>query len=225
MLIIFDLDDTLIDTTGCITPIKLESALARMIQEGLEIKDFHAALEQLMDLDRTAESGRKALSKFLEMMQAPKNFLTIGLKEIYETSCAEISVEPTDGALKVLEELAHHHKLVLVTIGKENQQREKMKNAGIDSSIFSKIIVCEETEKGPSYQAIIQEMKIAPSEVIVCGDRIATDLSPARALGLRTVHIRWGRGFNSIEPKNDVDYTILKLEDIKDFIGRKNDHK
>ena len=31
MLIIFDLDDTLIDTTGSITPVKLEQALTKMV--------------------------------------------------------------------------------------------------------------------------------------------------------------------------------------------------
>lgn len=218
MLIIFDLDDTLIDTTGCITPIKLESALARMIQAGLEIDDFHAALEQFLRLDRSAESGRKALSEFLEIIQAPRSFLEVGLKEIYETSCADISVEPTEGALEIIEQLSLHHELAIVTIGRMQQQFEKMKNAGIDTAFFSKIIVCGGPDKGPSYRQVVQQLGIAPSDVVVCGDRIATDLSPARALGFKTVHIRWGRGCNSVGPKSDVDYTISKLASIKEFI-------
>ncbi|MES2344674.1 MAG: HAD family hydrolase [Chlamydiota bacterium] len=199
--------------------MKLESALARMIQAGLEIPDFNSALEQLLRLDRCAESGHRALSEFLEIVAAPHGFLELALKEVYHTSCSEISVDPVDGAVEILEELALHHELAIVTIGRQEQQMEKMKNAGIDSTIFSKIIVCGGPDKGPSYQAVVEALGIADVDVIVCGDRITTDLSPAKALGFKTIHVRWGRGLNSVGPKGDVDYSISKLADIKDYLS------
>lgn len=190
-----------------------------MMEEGLALPDFSLALEQLMRIDRTAESGKKALAEFLEIIQAPSQFLEIGLKEVYETGCSHIPVEQRNGAEEVLRDLSHHHELALVTIGQVSQQMDKMKNAGIDSTIFSKISVCEGTSKGPFYKAIAEELKFSASDVIVCGDRIGPDLSPAKALGFKTVHMRAGRGCNSLGPKNDVDYTITQLADIKEIVS------
>ena len=65
MLIIFDLDDTLIDTSGCITFHKLEDALEAMCSAGLILSDFSDSLELLRRLDSTSESAKEALSEFL----------------------------------------------------------------------------------------------------------------------------------------------------------------
>jgi FMN phosphatase YigB (HAD superfamily) len=219
LLIIFDLDDTLIDTTGCITPIKLENALQRMVEKGLALQDFSAALEQLLRIDRAAESARKALSEFVEINQVPQEFLEIGVKEIYENFSSEIPVFAREGAVELLKELKVVHQLALVTVGKPLQQLEKMKKAGIDSGIFCKIIVCEEPNKRPHYETLMQELGFLPSEVIVCGDRITTDLTPAKQLGIKTVQVRWGRGLSSNGPQSDVDYTITELLEIRDIVS------
>jgi FMN phosphatase YigB (HAD superfamily) len=54
---------------------------------------------------------------------------------------------------------------------------------------------------------------------MVCGDRISIDLSPAKELGLRTVHIRTGRGFQQMQPASDVDFAIGKLNELKEIIA------
>ncbi len=231
MLIIFDLDDTLVDTTGCITPIKLKMALVKMIEAGLAVSDFSEAHEHLVRIDRAAESGKEALRKFIEMMQAPMHFLEIGMREMYETSCVDIPVAPCQGALELLEELSESHLLALVTMGQAPRQMDKMKNAGIDSALFSKIIVCSGSDlesplgsgfrsgKGPHYEDVASEFGCTAPEILVCGDRISADLSPAKALGFTTVHIRRGRGRNSIGPKNDVDHTIDELVELKEIFN------
>lgn len=218
MLIIFDLDDTLIDTSGSIIPIKLKDALTRMIEEGLAVPSFPEALELLERLNQTAESSRHALSEFLNICDADNQFLEIGLKEIYHNISPEIAISTLPFAPELLAELKENHQLALVTIGFEGQQLAKMKKAGIDSSIFSRIVVTEERNKKPHYQAIISELGFNPHEVIVCGDRVSNDLAPAKELGFTTVHLRWGRGLTSQGLKKDVDYTILQLIDIKKII-------
>lgn len=219
MLIIFDLDDTLIDTSGCITPVKLEDALRRMIEAGLPVPSFEEALEVLKRIDEASESSRHTLAEFLEILDAEPRFFDIGVKEIYENISPEIPVFPLEQAREVLTDLGAAHELALVTIGKPHQQLAKMKKAGIDSAIFSKIAVSEERNKKPHYQAIAEELGFLPSEVVVCGDRVSLDLSPARELGYRTVQMRWGRGANSSPSKGDVDYTISRLTEMKEIVS------
>lgn len=219
MLIIFDLDDTLIDTTGCITPIKLEDALHRMVQEGLVLENLPHALEMLRRLDEAAISSRQSLSEFLELMDADPRFLTIAIDEMHGNISSEIPVFPLDGAHEALAEIGRHHQLALVTMGRSDQQLAKMKNAGIDSTIFSKIVVADEKGKKTHYQAIMEELGYAPKDVVVCGDRILTDLTPAKELGFKTVQMRHGRGLNSTSPKSDVDYAISKITEMKSIIA------
>jgi putative hydrolase of the HAD superfamily len=211
LLIIFDLDDTLIDTSGCITPIKLEDAVHRMVNEGLHLPNVSEAIEMIKRLDDSAESARHTLLEFLEIHGAEERFLEIGLKEIYENISSDIPVFPLDQVEEVLSELVMNHQLAIVTMGKKEQQIGKLKKAGIDSAIFSKIVVCEEGSKKPHYQGIAEELSCSSSEVVVCGDRILSDLTPAKELGYKTIHMRWGRGLHISGPKKDVDYTVYQF--------------
>lgn len=219
MLIIFDLDDTLIDTSGCLTHYKLEDALQAMVKEGLLLPDFPAALDLLRRLDSAAESARNALAEFIEILGVDKKYYPVGIKEIYESSSLELPVFPIEGALETLSDLSQQHQLALVTIGKPSLQMDKLKKAGIDSRIFSKIAVIEQRDKKPHYQTIIDELGYTPKEVIVCGDRIQTDLIPARELGFKTVQMQWGRGLNYTGHKGDVDYSISELKELKNIVN------
>jgi putative hydrolase of the HAD superfamily len=218
-LIIFDLDDTLVDTTGSITPVKLEQALAKMVEAGLQAGDFQEALETLKRLDMASESASQTLLEFLEIINADKKYFEIGEAEVYGPLPSDIPVFPLEQVLEVLEELGAQHQLALVSMGKPDQQMLKLKNAGIDSTIFSKIIISESRDKKPHYKTILEELGFTPTQTLVCGDRIKRDLSPAKELGCITVQMQWGRGLSSpSHGSQDVDFAIRKLSQIKDIL-------
>jgi len=224
LLIIFDLDDTLIDTTGSITPVKLEHALTKMVEAGLQIGDFQEALTVLKRLDTAAMSASQTLLEFLEITHSDKKYFDIGNAEVYGPLPQDFPVYPLDQALNVLSDLAREHQIALVSMGKPEQQMLKLKNAGIDSTIFSKILSSEDRDKKPHYKIILDELGFAPSQTLVCGDRVKRDLSPAKELGCITVHMQWGRGLSSLLSAlphyiaRDVDYAIKKLSQIKDIL-------
>ncbi len=217
MLIIFDLDDTLIDTTGSITPLKLEYALTQMVEAGLET-EFGESLEILKRLDGAAESASQTIKEFLEIIDADIKYFDIGLEAVYSDLPADFTVFTLDQAPEVLEGLRSFHQLALVTIGKTDQQLLKLKNAGIDSTIFSKIIISEDRDKKPYYKKILDEFRFAPSQTVVCGDRIKRDLSPAKELGCVTVHMQWGRGLTLQHSPQDADFAIKKLIQLKEIV-------
>lgn len=190
-----------------------------MLDAGLPLPDPQQAYEMLLRLDKSSESARHALSEFLELHDADSRFLEIGLKEIYENISNDIPLFALEHAHEVLAELSGLHQLALVTIGVQHQQFDKMKNAGIDSSIFSKIIISEQRDKKPHYQTIVNELGLSPSDVLVCGDRIALDLKPGRELGFTTVHMRWGRGRQPRGSESEVDFSISQLSELKEIIA------
>jgi putative hydrolase of the HAD superfamily len=224
LLIIFDLDDTLIDTTGSITPIKLEQALTKMVEAGLQVGDFQEALAILKRLDTATESASQTLLEFLEIINADKKYFDIGHTEVYGPLPQDFPVYALDQALDILSELSSEHQIALVSMGKPDQQLLKLKNAGIDSTIFSKILISEDRDKKPHYKTILDELGFTPSQTLVCGDRVKRDLSPAKELGCITVHMQWGRGLSSLLSAlphfiaRDVDYAIKKLSQIKDIL-------
>jgi putative hydrolase of the HAD superfamily len=219
LLIIFDLDDTLIDTSGCITHFKLEDAIHAMVREGLVIGDFSEGLSLLRRLDNTADSARCAISEFVEILGADKHFFEIGVKEVYENISSDQPIFPLEGAIEMLADLGQQHQLALVTIGKLALQMDKMKKAGIDSRIFSKIAVTDERDKKPHYQMIMDELGYISTEVLVCGDRVMLDLAPARELGIKTVKMQWGRGLNGPGHKGEVDYRISELKELRGIVN------
>jgi len=219
LLIIFDLDDTLIDTSGSITPFALENALGAMVASGLRVSNFTEALEQLKRINRTAVSSKAALQEFIEIQDGNADHLEIGKEKLCNQLACDLPVFPIEGALELLIELAQDHELALVTQGKTPIQMEKLKKAGIDSALFSNIIVSEDGNKKIHYKKLVEGDRYLSHEVLVCGDRIPIDLAPAKDLGFKTVHMRWGRGLNSQGRKGDVDYPISSLTELKDIIS------
>jgi putative hydrolase of the HAD superfamily len=219
LLIIFDLDDTLIDTSGSITPFALENALLSMIEAGLSVPAYENALELLKRINKTAASSRDALSEFIEILDGSAEHLKIGKEKLCTELPADIPIFSLDGAGELLAELVQDHELALVTCGKPDIQMEKLKKAGIDSALFSNIMVAEDGNKKFYYKRLTEGGRYVANEVLVCGDRIPIDLTPAKDLGFKTVHMRWGRGLNSQGRKGDVDYEISSLKELKDIVS------
>lgn len=225
MLIIFDLDDTLIDTSGSIIPGLLKNALHEMQKKGLKFSNFDQTYRELLRFDRYHLSSRRALLEFLEIYQAPKECYQVGIQEIYESPVYSEAIQPVDEALEVLHELSKSYQLALVTRGKKEIQKEKMRRANIPIELFTDLCFCEEAgdsnrKKIFFYESIGRKIRISPKQVLVCGDRILADLSPAKRLGYITVQMRWGRGLGNTGLKRDVDYTILYLRELKSIIEK-----
>ncbi len=190
-----------------------------MVGAGLVVPDFAGALELLRRLDSSAISARAALSEFIEILGADKLFFEIGEKEIYEGPGPDLPIFPLEGAIQLLSDLGEQHQLALVTVGNHDQQMEKLKKAGIDSRIFSKILITREANKKPHYQTVLDELGYAPSEVLVCGDRVLVDLIPAKELGMKTVQMQWGRGLKPVNSRRDIDYSITEIYALKNIVN------
>jgi FMN phosphatase YigB (HAD superfamily) len=210
LLIIFDLDDTLIDTTRAITPKRHHAVFEALQLEGWE---------RFVEINKSEISSKRAFEVF---------FTERGLsKELFQKACTllegplsdEMEVPPTPGALALLKRLQAFHTLALVTLGNPDLQLQKMKKAGIQPEIFSKIVVGSGPSKKSEYQRILAELEFSPQEAIVCGDRISVDLTPAKAFGLKTAHYPRGRGEGITGDLRDVDYTLVDLEDLEKYIA------
>ncbi len=217
MLIIFDLDDTLIDTSGSVTPFKMKECLECLVAQGLPIQDFRAAYRDLLALNEYSPRSKDALSRFIALSGGSADLIQRMEEVLTSPLPPDFQVPTTPHAKEILEILGQAHTLALVTGGHPPFQQEKLKKAGIDSSIFSKIHIPEDSVKKPYYKGLFEEYSSSPSQVVVCGDRIAMDLLPAYELGFTTVHMRWGRGAKA-ETETWIRYSISNLGELRGII-------
>ena len=216
-MIIFDLDDTLIDTSGAVTPFKLKECLKRLIAGGVPISDLSEAHRQLLELNAKSPKSLDALVSFA----APYNLSSDQIKEAAQELMTPLPPDFVIPTTPYAKEILHFYQarcpIALVTGGYPPFQREKLKKAGIDTSVFSMIAIPEDSKKGPYYEAFQKKFSVDPSAIWVCGDRVAMDLAPAHALGFRTIHMRWGRGMRAAkEPW--IDKAISDLRELKETI-------
>ncbi|NGX56889.1 MAG: Phosphoglycolate phosphatase [Candidatus Anoxychlamydiales bacterium] len=227
MLIIFDLDDTLIDTTKKIAPAMFIKTFQKLLNSGLEIENKKKALDNLFEIDKKTISSNETILSFLQSLNANKKFYDIALNEMHSNLDSNIKNFIIDGAIEFLYDIKEKNKLFLVTYGYDSFQNQKLKKAGLDKLFFSKIYIVR-NDKGLCFKKIIDNNNIDTKNVIVIGDKIDTDLMPAKKLGCITVHMKYGKGLLLEDKKNIVDYTVNKLDDIKTIIrkiGVKNDDK
>ncbi|MBX9744525.1 MAG: HAD hydrolase-like protein [Chlamydiales bacterium] len=214
MLIIFDLDDTLIDTTGSVIPFKMKLCLERLVELGLKVSSFERAYQELMAINAVSLRSFDAIKQFINLKEGDLSW-TEQISPLMVSPLPDDFVIPTTpGANEVLFDLQKGHHLALVTGGNPSFQREKLEKAGIEPSFFSNILIPEDCIKRPSYEVLCNQFLNA--QVVVCGDRVAMDLVPGYELGCMTVHMRWGRGLVS-QAESWIDYSISDLRELKDL--------
>ncbi len=185
--------------------------------EGLPIQDFSAAYAELMEINANCPRSKDTLHRFVAKRGGDPKLAEKAFEEMITPLPADFTIPTTPHAKEILEFYRKSHTLALVTGGHPPFQREKLKKAGIEPSIFSKIAIPEDSIKKPYYEGILKEFSVTPAQVWVCGDRIAMDLMPAYELGFKTIHMRWGRGAQA-KCEKWIHYAISDLSELKGII-------
>lgn len=230
MLLIFDLDDTLIKTSSSLVPLKLSDALKVMVQAGFKLTtDFDEALKEFLEISKEAKSGRDTITLFCNKL-GQAEFAELGIQEYYHNiDTSKVNIPAMDGANELLRTLNQQgHSLFLVSHGVKEQQFQKMGLANLDHSVFEQIHLTEKTNKEIYYQKIIDYSKTESTElknIVVIGDSIERDLLPAKKLGITTVHLRKGRGKHiQYTPQTQPSFSIKSLKEVFDVIQALNNN-
>ncbi len=160
-LIVFDLDDTLLDTTGELLPIANSPAFAERLTRPLPL---------------------------------------------------------IPGALKNLEYLAVRYSLVLLTQGDPQIQNSKIQNLSIlhfFKSVYIANKMAGET-KSIYFQKFLQEFNLPPQDILSIGNRLSTDLIPAKEMGYRTCHFQYGEHLDEIEKYSPhlIDFRVQSHQEL-----------
>lgn len=226
--LVFDLDDTLLDTYRRLLPRASRDACAAMVNAGLET-DVETCLLACAELRKKRTHAGEPPSRneiFFALAQRfnvregvhPDDVAQAGFRAFYERKVdTDISLLP--GARETLAELRHRYDLYLVTSGTPTTQYEKIRILDI-AGYFKEIICVDLTKDERKYSAFTKIMRATGSEPechLSIGNRIDTDIAEARLLNWKTCWVQYGE-YADREPLNESERPDFIIRDIKELI-------
>lgn len=123
-------------------------------------------------------------------------------------------VEVFDGVEDVLKFLNGNYRLVLATKGDLLDQERKLDRSGL-SKYFHHIEVMSAKEIS-NYKKLINHLDITPSEFMMVGNSLKSDILPVLELGGSAIHIPYHITWDHEKVEHKVDHeNLLQLENIK----------
>lgn len=214
--IAFDLDDTLLDTTGLLAPRASLQTFEFMVQKGLKLT--------LAECEAKRQEWVKSMShrEVFERLayQYGTSETVQNLSEInahfYEARLPE-KLPLIEGARENLDVLKKKYDLFLVTAGAENAQMSKIHALGILSDFKRAFVVntMEKKRKKDVFLSIIQELDLHQSELLCVGNSIQSEIKDAMSIGAVACYFEFGEERGSLRdlPKAP-DYHIRHHKDL-----------
>jgi len=222
--ILFDLDDTLFSLSGCEAQAlrhTLDGAglLPKMPAEyaqtyGAVSSGYWAALTADGDTQYTRAqvielSWRDFLARLgLDVSLAPKL-----AKSFWAAFCASSALNP--GAREVVEGLAEHFRLGMISNGYSDSQRGRLAAAGWRDR-FDPLLISEEVGLAKPdariFEMALEQLELAPEDVLYVGDSLSHDREGCLRAGISFCHLCPGAGHELSLPS--VEYRIGHLSQL-----------
>jgi putative hydrolase of the HAD superfamily len=202
--VLFDIDDTLYSTTAFAGDAR-HNAVVAMIREGLEVGEEEGVRELTEVVAEFTSNYDEHLDRLLDRLgphrfggRNPAVLVAAGVVAYHQTK--ERQLRPLDDAVILLRTLHHAGiRLGIVSAGLSVKQAEKLVRLGVlpyldPGAIFFSTQMGVSKPNPKIYAKACLAMKVLPARVLYVGDRPETDVAPARACGLKTVHYRGAHG-------------------------------
>ena len=213
--LIFDLDDTLLDTCGqLVAPANREACLA-MIDAGLDT-DLDTCLqtrERLFYQNPRQDIFRLVAQAFpLRSGASLEDVAAAGHRAFFHRDVEPHITIPKD-VYQMLEAFARCYGLHLVTSGSPATQQKKIDILGLAPYFQSVHLVDTSADKGHAFQRIITDHNLPPGEVLCIGDRADREIRSANLLGLSTCRVVFGE-YSHLEPAGPEEEADISITHI-----------
>jgi len=203
-VVLFDIDDTLYSTTAFAVDAR-RNAVAAMVREGLRVTEEEGVKELAEVVAEFASNYDEHLDRLLDRLgpsrwggRNPAVLIAAGVVAYHQTK--EKELRPLPDALALLDALhAAHVRAGIISAGLRVKQAEKLVRLGVLSRLDPSAIFFSDqmgvSKPNPKiYAKACEALRVAPARAMYVGDRPETDVAPALAAGLRTVHYRGAHG-------------------------------
>ncbi|MCG1036320.1 HAD family hydrolase [Polaribacter sargassicola] len=155
------------------------------------------------------------LSNYQISQKTIESILNIG-KEMLEKP-----IELLDGIEDVLEKLQGKYKLIVATKGDLLDQERKLEKSNLLQYFHHVEVMSDKKEK--DYEKLIRHLDIKPSEFLMIGNSLKSDVLPLLAIGASAIHVpfhtTWAHEEVNDKEKDNVAYkTLTNIKEIISFI-------
>lgn len=214
-VIVFDLDDTIIDTFSLlITPLERKAA-KKMVEAGfLNLKEKNLS-DFLLDLRKKHPSSME--EKIAELNPGINTEILNARRAVFsKISLNNIKVNPA--VISMLRKLRRYYKIYLLSEGNQKFQKDKIERLELKKIFDGIFIVRNAYEKEKTIASLIRKLNLKASNCLVVGNRMDSEIRAGNKLGTQTVWVKKGEGCLGVGEKTwEPDFTIediLKLEKI-----------
>ncbi len=219
--LIFDLDDTLLDTSRLLVPQAEKESCLAMVEAGLN-SDLETCLKVRKNLIkqnlRTLIFEEIVRELGVKEHASPYEVIREGRRAFYEREVeSDIYLEPD--VIKMLEKMNAKYQLFLVTAGATKTQKRKVEILKIEK--FFKKLIYVDIDKGETkahaFREVNQLSGASSDHILSIGDRIDTDIAGAKALGMKACWVARGEysGLKPLSPFEEPDYRVNRITEIE----------
>jgi putative hydrolase of the HAD superfamily len=191
------------------TPNKIDQELFKMEMKNLPIYGYGVKGFVLSMIEMAVELSNKTVSsKIIEAI------LDIGKDMINRP------IELLEGVEAVLKTLSRDYKLIVATKGDLLDQERKLEKSGL-INYFHHVEVLSEKQEA-NYAKLLKHLDIEPSEFLMIGNSLKSDILPLINIGAEAIHIpfhtTWQHEMVSKNEANGAQFkTVDSLKDILNF--------
>ena len=218
--VLFDFDDTLIDTTSSREERALR-AYRRLREEGVHVS-WRAFWHSINDLD---EGGfyRRGMGPVMRDLGLQGSALGDECNGFWFFKGAEDLLTLSIGCTDLLDVLRTHYRLGVITNGPEETQRHKFEHTGLQD-YFELFLPSGEvgvTKPDPRiFRIALDRMQLQPSEAVFVGDHLDLDVIGAQRAGMRAIWYHPRRRYAYDDPSIVPDAAIRHLEELPAVLER-----
>jgi putative hydrolase of the HAD superfamily len=217
--LVFDLDDTLLDTYGLLVPQASREACTRMIEAGLatDLETCLRAREEIAQTGGRARLFENLAQRFGTRAKPLADVAAAGFEAFYDRK-VESTIALFPGLRDTLHDLKKTYGVHLVTAGHPETQNEKLRLLDVEAMFDTVTIVntFNRETKLEAFRAIGEKTKGPAHRHLSIGNRLDTDIAPAKRLGWSTCWVRYGEYAKS-RPSSEFerpDYTIDSIQEL-----------
>ncbi|MFN8945381.1 MAG: HAD hydrolase-like protein [Pseudobdellovibrionaceae bacterium] len=222
-VVIFDLDDTLIDTSHLVLPLAVKRAFQSLIQAGA--KTTYEELKHDRDILRKQHPHHEIFSilakKYFANTKASPEIIELAIQKA--TKCF---YEPElnapfpliEGAKENLDQIFRKKDMYLVTSGIPTAQKKKVFACQIEK-YFKQCFYVESMQgqdKSAALSEILKKYPHKPSVFLSIGNRLSSEIRESKKLGMQTCYFQFGEHQDE-EPASDhehPDYVIHHHQEL-----------
>ena len=129
-------------------------------------------------------------------------------------------VELLNGVEEVLKSLKDKYRLIVLTKGDLLDQERKLERSGLSEYFHHVEVLSDKKEK--NYSDLLEHLQIKPSEFLMIGNSLKSDVLPLVEIGARAVHVPFHTTWEHEEVRGPIEkkgyMTMSNLTDILEYV-------